>query len=89
MTKTLTLTAPMAALLPVGCALLLGCAGTPKKQVPTPPPVTAPEPTPVAATVPDKPLDVTLRLDTPLGIRDFRNIGRKYMIRAVGNRGRF
>ncbi|HRI50700.1 MAG TPA: DUF4384 domain-containing protein [Pseudomonadota bacterium] len=64
MTVTKTLTATMAALLPVGCALLLGCAGTPKKQVPpTPPPVTAPEPTPVAATVPDKPLDVTLRLD--------------------------
>lgn len=59
-----TLTAMRAALLPVGCALLLGCAGTQKKQAPPPPPpVTAPEPTPVAATAPDKPVEVTLRLD--------------------------
>lgn len=64
MTFAKNLTAKMATLVPVGCALLLGCAGTQKKPPPPPPaPVTAPEPTPVAATAPDKPVDLTLRLD--------------------------
>lgn len=64
MTFAKNLTAKMAALLPVGCALLLGCAGTQKKPPPPPPaPVTAPEPTPVATTAPDKPVDLMLRID--------------------------
>lgn len=64
MTFAKRLTPRMAALFPVGCALLLGCAGTQKK--PTPPPVTATETAPAATTAPadnGKPVDVMLRLD--------------------------
>ena len=52
-------------LLPLGCALLLACAGGQKKDTPPPQPFVTPEPTPVAAATPEpaKRVDVTLRLD--------------------------
>jgi hypothetical protein len=55
----------MTGVLPLGCALMLACAGGQKKQEPIlPPPTTAPDPTPVAATPEStKPVDVALRLD--------------------------
>ena len=50
-------------LLPLGCALLLACAGGQKKETPPPQPFVTPEPTPPPAAEPAKPVDVTLRLD--------------------------
>lgn len=57
-------------LLPLGCALLLACAGSQKKPPPpppTPPPAAAtPDPAPTAeapAAEKDKPVDVALRVD--------------------------
>ena len=55
----------MSSLLPVGCAVLLACTGSQKKETPPAQPViTKADPKPVEApTEPAKPVDVTLRLD--------------------------
>lgn len=54
----------LSALMPLGCALLLACAGAQKKPPPPPPVVETPPPkaeeTPAEK---DKPVDVTLRVD--------------------------
>ena len=54
----------MSSLAPLGCALLLACAGTQKKPPPPPPPVVE-TPPPVADKPPEKekPVEVTLRVD--------------------------